>query len=433
MSAISGSIAVHAGSRSGSYTTDVSAADKALVNQFDAQKLSNQLQGQQIGSQLVGEVGGQISDRLESSGVPGFATKDGSNAYGRIGLEAAGNALVAALTGGNPGAVAASTAAGDFASIATRQWAQSVASSLTSDSTAQKALANVLSNSIAAAAGAASGGKNSSITALNGAASASAIQQFNEAAEKDEKEVFAEARDQNGKPLTDQQELQIAEYYNARRELAKHDPDNTALEQSFLTEPGRTAVPTEADIAAMNTALAEAKEVDRLLTTPEGEKELLSKAPVGTEDLREAARGVAEQEYKSKNVVPLEVGTYGDQVVRSRKDGLTPDHIPSFAAVKKSLELTYGRPLTIDEQKDLRQITSTITIETGIHQESSRTYGGRNSSSQILQDANDLSGAALKDMEALKEPLLRAGYNKEEIDKAFQILHQQNINNGWYK
>ncbi|MFT8626771.1 MAG: hemagglutinin repeat-containing protein, partial [Acetobacter orientalis] len=191
VSAISGSIAVHAGSRSGSYTTDVSAADKALVNQFDAQKLSNQLQGQQIGSQLVGEVGGQISDRLDSSGVPGFATKDGSNAYGRIGLEAAGNALVAAVTGGNPGAVAASTAAGDFASIATRQWAQSVASSLTSDRTAQKALANVLSNSIAAAAGgavgAASGGKNSSITALNGAASASAIQQFNEAAEKDEK------------------------------------------------------------------------------------------------------------------------------------------------------------------------------------------------------------------------------------------------------
>ena len=53
--------------------------------------------------------------------MPGFATKNGSNAYGRIGLETAGNALVAAVTGGNPGAVAASTAAGDFASIATRQ------------------------------------------------------------------------------------------------------------------------------------------------------------------------------------------------------------------------------------------------------------------------------------------------------------------------
>lgn len=50
-----------------------------------------------------------------------FDTKDVTNSLGRIGLETAGNALVAAITGGNAGAAAASTAAGDFASIVTRQ------------------------------------------------------------------------------------------------------------------------------------------------------------------------------------------------------------------------------------------------------------------------------------------------------------------------
>ncbi|WP_218026296.1 hypothetical protein, partial [Acetobacter indonesiensis] len=386
-------------------------------------------------NQLVGEVGGQISDKLNEMGVAGFDTKDVTNALGRIGLETAGNALIAAITGGNAGAAAASTAAGDFASIATRQWAQDIARSWTSDAGEQRTIANIISNSIASAAGAAagvaSGGGNSSLNALNGAAAASAVQQYNEAAEEDERDIIAEARDQNGKPLTDQEELQITEYYNARRELAKLDPDNAALGQSFLTEPGRTAVPTESDIETMNNALGEAQEVDRLLSTPEGQKELLEKAPVGTENLREAAQEIVENE--KKNVTPLEVGTYGDQSARSKKDGLTPDHIPSFAAVRKSLELTYGRPLTIDEQKELRAVTSTIAVETKIHQESSRTYGGRNSQDQILQDAQDLSNAALKDMDALREPLTKAGYSKEDIDDAFRILHQQNINNGWYK
>ncbi|WP_264802325.1 hypothetical protein, partial [Acetobacter indonesiensis] len=135
----------------------MSQANQALTNAFDAQKLSNQLLSQQMGNQLVGEVGGQISDKLNEMGVAGFDTKDVTNALGRIGLETAGNALIAAITGGNAGAAAASTAAGDFASIATRQWAQDIARSWTSDAGEQRTIANIISNSIASAAGAAAG------------------------------------------------------------------------------------------------------------------------------------------------------------------------------------------------------------------------------------------------------------------------------------
>jgi hypothetical protein len=46
----------------------------------------------------------------------------------------------------------------------------------------------------------------------------------------------------------------------------------------------------------MENALLEAREVNRLLTTPEGRKELLAKTPTGTENLTESAKKVVEQE-----------------------------------------------------------------------------------------------------------------------------------------
>ena len=190
VSAIGGNISVTAGSTAGSYTRDVSMADRVLHNAFDAQSLDNQLQAQQIGSQLVGEVGGQVSDALQNAGVPGFDSTNVLNAWGRIGLEVAGNAVIAAVTGGDAASAAASTAAGDGASIASRDWAYSVAKTFTSDQADQTVIANALSNIIASGAGAIGGtisgqsGK-SSINALNGATAASAIQQFNQANENE--------------------------------------------------------------------------------------------------------------------------------------------------------------------------------------------------------------------------------------------------------
>jgi filamentous hemagglutinin len=190
LSAIGNNIGVTAGSTTGSYTRDVSAADRALQNAFDAQSLDNQLQAQQMGSQVVGEVGGKVSDALQNAGVPGFDGRNIFNAGGRIGLETAGNAVIAAVTGGNAGSAALSTAAGDGASIASRDWAYSVAKTFTSDKADQKLIANALSNVIASGAGAIGGtisGQAGSrgINALNGAASTSAIQQFNQANENE--------------------------------------------------------------------------------------------------------------------------------------------------------------------------------------------------------------------------------------------------------
>ncbi|WP_139064275.1 hypothetical protein [Komagataeibacter rhaeticus] len=129
-----------------------------------------------------------VSDALDDAHVAGFGTKDVSNAWGRIGIETAGNALIAGLAGGNIGSVAASTAAGDVATIATRQWAESVARSMTDDADGQRVIENVLSNVIGAGAGAAAGaasGGDTTVNALSGAGYASAIQQYNEAHENE--------------------------------------------------------------------------------------------------------------------------------------------------------------------------------------------------------------------------------------------------------
>ncbi|MDG6095788.1 hypothetical protein LOC54_12000 [Acetobacter sp. AN02] len=166
----------------------MSSANGYLTNTFNSQKLSNQAQIQQMGGQLVGEVGGQLPDALDAAGVPGFAGSEVSGALGRIALETAGNAAVAAISGGNVGAVAAGTAAGDVAAIGTRQWVKGLAGSLTDGPQAQRAIANLLSNAIAsgagAVAGALTGGPGSTaVNALNGAGYASAIQQYNQDAE----------------------------------------------------------------------------------------------------------------------------------------------------------------------------------------------------------------------------------------------------------
>ncbi|WP_395371292.1 beta strand repeat-containing protein [Komagataeibacter diospyri] len=182
-SAIGSNVQIAAGSTSGDLSRSPSTSSHPLTNSFDARQMQNDLQIQQVGSQVVGQVGGMVSDALDDAHVAGFGTEDVSNAWGRIGIETAGNALIAGLAGGNIGSVAASTAAGDVATIATRQWAGSVARSMTDDADGQRVIENVLSNVIGAGAGAAAGaasGGDTTVNALSGAGYASAIQQYNE-------------------------------------------------------------------------------------------------------------------------------------------------------------------------------------------------------------------------------------------------------------
>lgn len=109
---------------------------------------------------------------------------------------------------------------------------------------------------------------------------------------------------------------------------------------------------------------------------------------------------------------PLEVGTYSELAQRSIRDGLSPDHIPSFAAIRTKFEADLGRPLTPTEATKLRNETNTLMIDTEIHQQASRTYGGRNTTSQIAQDATDLGAAARRDQAALQQRLLNEGYTR---------------------
>ncbi|WP_048847389.1 toxin C-terminal domain-containing protein, partial [Acetobacter indonesiensis] len=148
----------------------------------DAQKLSNQLLSQQMGSQLVGEVGGQIADKLNDMGVAGFDETNWKDNYGRTLLETAGNALVAAVTGGNAGAAAAGTAVADEAIAASSSAVALWAAQQTSDPAAQQALLGAVMNGIADAASAVGGaavGGGSGATVLNASAMASAVEQNN--------------------------------------------------------------------------------------------------------------------------------------------------------------------------------------------------------------------------------------------------------------
>ena len=128
----------------------------------------------------------------------------------------------------------------------------------------------------------------------------------------------------------------------------------------------------------------------------------------------------------------LNVSEYGISAKNSAKDKMTPDHIPSFAALKKYLENKLGRKLRLHEITQYYNDATTILYETSLHQKYSRTYGGRNTAEQIAEDAQDLYKAAQKDMETLKKHLLDSGASESDIEKAFELIHEMNRKKGLY-
>ena len=97
-----------------------------------------------------------------------------------------------------------------------------------------------------------------------------------------------------------------------------------------------------------------------------------------------------------------------------------------------SVENKLGRSLTPAEATKLRNETNTLMIDTDLHQQSSRTYGGRNTSDQVSRDALNLGAAALRDEAALRPQLTSRGYTQQQIDEAFARLHAANKAKGWY-
>lgn len=98
--------------------------------------------------------------------------------------------------------------------------------------------------------------------------------------------------------------------------------------------------------------------------------------------------------------------------------------IPSFAALKKSKEIELRRPLTDAETKNLYQNATAVEVPKEVHQ-AGPTYGGKNTSSRVIQDIINLCGAECRDIEALRKSMLDRGYNSE-INKSRNGAGKQN-------
>ena len=128
----------------------------------------------------------------------------------------------------------------------------------------------------------------------------------------------------------------------------------------------------------------------------------------------------------------LNVSNYSNSVKHSARDAMTPDHIPSFAAMRVHLEEKLLRPLTEKELLKLRSEGTTLLYETSLHQKFSRTYGGRNTVKQINSDSKNLFEAAKKDLEAIRKPLIDSGVSPSDVEKAFELIHKMNKEKGLY-
>lgn len=117
------------------------------------------------------------------------------------------------------------------------------------------------------------------------------------------------------------------------------------------------------------------------------------------------------------------------------------DHIPSFAAIEKFLE-SHGistKTTMVTSQKtgkkykvrdkDVENNESAISIPEILHQEGSRTFGGRNTLKQIKNDAQDLKAATIKDITTIayflhEEPKYNINY--ENYIAASMTLYLRN-------
>lgn len=108
-------------------------------------------------------------------------------------------------------------------------------------------------------------------------------------------------------------------------------------------------------------------------------------------------------------VGPGQTGTYGELKALKRANGETEaldmDHQPSFAAQVAARESALGRSLTPAERATLKANTPAVASPREIHQQTSPTYGGRNTPGRIAADAANLGAAAARDRAAFDEAM----------------------------
>jgi hypothetical protein len=106
-------------------------------------------------------------------------------------------------------------------------------------------------------------------------------------------------------------------------------------------------------------------------------------------------------------------------------DGLTGDHIPSRAALVERFKLDNpGRPVPEDL---INRDGVTVVLRGTDHATLSRTYAGRNTAAQILEDARDLGAAFGRDADAILSGLHRDGRLTMEILGAYQKAYNLNV------
>src|SRR5262249_44483281 len=130
-----------------------------------------------------------------------------------------------------------------------------------------------------------------------------------------------------------------------------------------------------------------------------------------------------------------EVGTWKVQNSPAKKitgDKLTPDHIPSRAALVAEKEAQLGRKLTPAEAKAINDEGVTIGTEHSIHVEG-RTYLYKNKPGQIALDALDLGTAARKDIEAILNVHKARGSLTPEVVGAYLKVYRANVLKGVFK
>lgn len=108
---------------------------------------------------------------------------------------------------------------------------------------------------------------------------------------------------------------------------------------------------------------------------------------------------------------PGQTGAYG--VLKAQKarfgetEPLNMDHQPSYAAQVAAREAALGRKLDPAERARLKASTPAVASPRKVHQETSPTYGGRNTPARIANDAADLTAAQARDRAAFDQAMRR--------------------------
>ena len=120
-----------------------------------------------------------------------------------------------------------------------------------------------------------------------------------------------------------------------------------------------------------------------------------------------------------------EIGAFKDLRNRSNRDGITPDHIPSTATILRAIENT-GQKLSQRARDNLREIGTTVAVNTRQHELFSRTFGQNNRSGAIDASAGNLYNAAEADLNAWEPVWRQSGWTDAQIAATRNGVHNAN-------